>query len=164
MEADTVIDNNIHEVSIKFTELSDYIYQNQSFNNDLAASIISIEFTNYVEEVNNEITEPVIINFSSFKDRVQCKDQKVKIIQKTLRECKGSEKIQFDGQVMVSCYHIGSHETINETYQKICDWSRKHKYILGEESFERYVSDYWTTRNSALFVTEIMMNVSRELN
>lgn len=40
-------------------------------------------------------------------------------------------------------------------------WARSHGYVLGEDSFERYVTDYWTTRNSAQFVTEILMTVSR---
>lgn len=162
MEADTVIDNDIHEVSVKFIESSDYLYQDQIFNNDIEESIINIEFTNYVEMVNNEITGPVIINFSSFKDRMQNKSQNVKIMQKTLKECKPNEKMEFGGQIMVSCYHIGSHENISETYKKICDWACRHGYVLGEESYERYVTDYWTTRNNALFVTEVMMNASRQ--
>lgn len=161
-EAEMVIDNNIHEVSVKFVESSTYLYQEQQFNNDIKASIINIQFTNYVEEINNEITGPVIINFSSFNDRMKNKNQPIKVIQKTLRKCKTNETIAFGEQIMVSCYHIGSHDNINDTYEKICHWACEHGYILGEESFERYVTDYWTTSNSALYVTEVMMNASRK--
>lgn len=162
LEAEMVIDNNIQEVAIKYVEASDYLYQDQLFKNDIMASIINIKFTNYVEKVHNEITGPVILNFHSFKDRMKNEHQKIRIMQKTLRECKEHEKIKFGGQMMISCYHIGSHETINGTYEKICSWSRKHGYTLGEESYERYVTDYWTTRNNAQFVTEVMMKVSRQ--
>ncbi|WP_255719046.1 MerR family transcriptional regulator [Desulfoluna limicola] len=162
LEAEMVIDNNIKEVSIKYVNSSDYLFLEQEFDNDIKASIINIEFTNYVEKVNNEITGPVIINFSSFQDRMQNKNQKIRMLQKTLMVCKEHEKMKFGGQMMISCYHIGSHETINETYEKMCHWARKHGYVIGEESFERYVTDYWTTRNNSKFVTEILMHVSRQ--
>lgn len=161
IEAEMVIDNNIHEVAVKYVNPSDYLYLEQLFTNNIKASIININFTNYVEKVNNEITGPVILSFSSFKDRMENKSQKIRIMQKTLRECKENEKMKFGGQMMISCYHIGPHETINETYEKICQWARKHRYILDEKSYERYVTDYWTTRNSEKFVTEVMINVSR---
>ena len=161
LEAETVIDNDIREVSVKYVETADYLFQDQLFTNDIKASIINIEFTNYVESVNNEITGPVMINFSSIGDRMEGKTQKVKIMQKTLIECREHEKMRFGGQVMISCYHIGPHETITGTYEKIRDWARKHRYVLGERSYERYVTDYWTTRQNDLFVTEVMMNASR---
>ncbi len=161
VEAEMVIDNNIREVAVKYINSSDYLFQEQTFENDIMASIININFTNYVEKVNNEITGPVVINFSSYKDRMENKDQNVKILQKTLMECKENQKLIFGGKMMIACYHIGSHETINDTYQKICRWALRHDYVVGEESYERYVTDYWTTRNSDIFVTEVMLDVSR---
>ena len=58
-------------------------------------------------------------------------------------------------------FHIGSHETIDETYEKIFMWADKHNYKYGDQSYERYVTDYWTTRNSENFVTEILIKISR---
>lgn len=162
LEAEMIIDNKIHEVSIKYVDPSEFLYQEQEFDNNIMAAIINIEFTNYVEKADNEITGPVMIKFSSFKDRIQNEKQKIWIMQKTLKKCQENEKMAFGGQIMISCYHIGAHESIYETYEKISDWARRQGYIPGEESYERYVTDYWTTRNSAQFVTEIMMNVSRQ--
>jgi DNA-binding transcriptional MerR regulator len=164
VEAEMVIDNNIQEVAVKYVDSSEYLFLEQSFDNDLKEAIINIEFTNFVEKISNEITGPVIIQFSSLKDRMQNESQKVRIMQKTLKDCKENEKMTFGGQMMMSCYHIGAHETISETYEKICRWAKKHRYNLGEESYERYVTDYWTTRNSDQFVTEVMMNVLRNNN
>ncbi len=161
-EAEMVIDNDIHEVAVKYVDASDFLYQEQSFNNDIKAAIINIKFTNYVEKVNNEITGPVILNFTSFQERIENKNQKIRIMQKTLKPCQDHEKMTFGGQMMISCYHIGPHETIHNTYDKICRWARKHAYILGKKSYERYVTDYWTTRNSEQFVTEVMINASRK--
>jgi DNA-binding transcriptional MerR regulator len=164
VEAEMVIDNNIQEVAVKYVDSSEYLFLEQSFDDDIKEAIINIEFTNFVEKISNEITGPVVIKFSSFKDRMQNESQKVRIMQKTLKDCKENEKMTFGGQMMISCYHIGAHETISETYEKICRWAKKHRYNIGEESYERYVTDYWTTRNSAQFVTEVMMTVSRNNN
>lgn len=164
LEAEMVIDNNIQEVSIKYVEPLELIHQEQFYDseNDIKASIINIDFTNYLEKIGNTITGPVILNFLSYEDRMLNKSQKIKIMQKTLMPCREEEKIKFGGCMMATCYHIGSHETLSETYKKIANWVRKHRYVINEESYERYVTDYWTTRNNAQFVTEIMMKVSRQ--
>lgn len=161
-EAEMVIDNNIQEVSIKFVETQELIFHNQVFENDIKAAIINIDFTNYLEEICNEITGPVIINFSSFADRIRNKEQKVRILQKCIMPCREEEKYLFGGCIMASCYHIGSHETLNDTYMKIRNWARKNEYVLGEELFERYVTDYWTTANRSRFVTEVMLAVAKK--
>lgn len=160
-EAEMVINNNSTEVSVKYVNPSEYLFLDQLFENDIKASIINIRFTNHVESVNNEITGPVMIQFSSLKDRMEERNQPVRIMQKTLRPCKPHERISFGGQMMISCYHIGPHETLHQTYEKICSWSRKHGYTLDDVTFERYVTDYWTTRNTNRFVTEVMVGGTR---
>jgi hypothetical protein len=35
-------------------------------------------------------------------------------------------------------------------------------FTLDSESFERYVTDYWTTNNKSKFVTEILIKASRK--
>ncbi|WP_320172229.1 MerR family DNA-binding transcriptional regulator [Maridesulfovibrio sp.] len=160
-EAEMVIDNSISEVSVKYIESEDLLFQDQKFENDLQWSIINLEFTQHVEEVNNEITGPVIINFSSRKDRIEGVDQKIKMLQKTIVPCSDDFSYQFGGEMMLSCYHTGAHEDIHKTYMKMERWAANSSYVLGQDSFERYVTDYWTTNNSAKFVTEVLIKVSR---
>ena len=64
--------------------------------------------------------------------------------------------------MMAACYHIGSHDTINSTYEKIFRWAETHGYKCSDESIERYVTDYWTIRNNEEFVTEVLIKVTRE--
>ena len=154
LEAEMVIDNDAREVSLKYLDASDYLFHDQVFENDIRASIINIEFTNYVESVENEITGPVLIHFSSHRDRLAQTPQKIRVLQKTLRRCRPSESTTIGGQMMISCYHIGPHDTIGETYRKIGKWARSHDYVLGDDAIERYVTDYWTTRNASQYVTE----------
>lgn len=161
IEAETVIANDIREVSIKFVQPAHILFQDQVFENNIKSSIINLEFTKYVEDLDNEITGPVIINYSSFRDRLDNKDQKIKILQKTIMPCHEENQYRFGGHLMLSCYHIGALEKIHETYQRIERWASDNGYNLGEESYERYVTDYWTTSNTTKFVTEILIKVSR---
>lgn len=160
-EAEMVINNNIHEVSIKYVELTDMLYLEQIFDADIKSAIINIEFTNYVESLENEIIGPVVLNFRSHSDRVHNKEQTIRVMQKTLKPCRPEQTAKMGGCMMASCYHIGPHETIHETYEKMHTWMRRHGYVPGADSYERYVTDYWTTRNAAQFVTEIMIQASR---
>lgn len=161
LEAQLVIENDVHEVAVKYIDASDFCYMEQDFNYNYMESIINIDFTNYIESINNEITGPILINFPSFEDRMNGKSNKVRIMQKTILDCRESEIMKFGGYMVACCYHIGAHETINSTYKMICDWAVAHGYKCAEESYERYVTDYWTTRNSEQFVTEIMIKVTR---
>lgn len=161
VEAEMVIENDIREVSIKYVEPDDYLCMDQVFENNIEAAIINIEFTNHVEKLGNEITGPVILNFSSHRDRMRHDNQPVRILQKALLPVRPEYLCRMGGRMMLSCYHIGPHELIHESYKKMCAWARRHGYAVGDDSFERYVTDYWTTRNSSQFVTEIMMTVTK---
>jgi hypothetical protein len=160
MEAELVVENATSEVSIRYVNSSGYLYQNQFFDGDIRKYIINIEFMKYVESINNAITGPVIINFSSMADRIKGAGQNIRILQKTLLPCEN--EIQLGGCMMAACYHIGSYDSIGETYKKMTDWTARHGYALASESYERYVTDNWTTSNSSLFVTEIMAQISRK--
>jgi DNA-binding transcriptional MerR regulator len=161
-EAETVIENDIREVSIKFVEPSMILFQNQVFENNIKSSIINLAFTKHVEDLNNEITGPVIINYSSYRDRIENKEQDVRLLQKTIMPIEQENVYEFGGNLMVSCYHIGAHEDICDTYVKIDLWAQENAYVLDGESFERYVTDYWTTNNKSKFVTEILIKASRK--
>lgn len=162
VEAQMVIENNVCDVSIKYIDERNLIFLNQNFNYDYMECIINIEFNNYIDSINNAITGPVIIWFPSFEDKINGKCSKMKIMQETILKCKDEESIEFGGWLAASCYHIGTHETINETYKKIKEWAKEHDYICSEESYERYVTDYWTTKNTDKFVTEILIKIRRK--
>ena len=157
LEAEQVLENNIKEVSVKYVEASELLFLEQEYDGNLMASIINIDFTNYLGQMNNEIAGPVVINFSSIQDRLQNTTHKMRIMQKPLLPANQNTLTQFGGYTMVTCYHIGSHDTINNTYIKIQHWAQQYGYTLADDSYERYVVDYWTTKNCDKFVTEIMI-------
>ncbi|MEW9094748.1 MAG: MerR family transcriptional regulator [Clostridiaceae bacterium] len=162
VEAQMVIENNVSDVAIKYIDNHILTFLDQDFEYDYTDSIINIEFTNYIDSINNAITGPVIIRFPSLEDKINGKCNKMRIMQETILKCNEEASTEFGGWMAASCYHIGSHETINETYKKIKEWTKEHGYVCAEESYERYVTDYWTTKNIDKFVTEILIKVSRK--
>ena len=69
--------------------------------------------------------------------------------------CKPEQIVKMGGEMMLSCYHIGSHDSIGDTYKKMADWAKEHNYRLRDDSWERYVTDCWTTKNADMYVTEV---------
>lgn len=56
-------------------------------------------------------------------------------------------------------YHVGSHDRIEESYQKLAEWAKAKGASLGPNVYERYVVDYWTTAKEDEFVTEIILPI-----
>lgn len=158
-EAKMVIDYKLTDVSIKYMEPDRLIFHNQVFSGDYISSVINIEFTNYLEEIGNAITGPVIIEFSSLEDKIKGKEQNIRMLQKNLIKCDGELLTDYGASLAISCYHIGSHEKINETYEKMCQWAKIHNYKYEDKCYERYVMDYWTTKDTSKFVTEIFIKI-----
>lgn len=84
LEAQMVIENNIQEVSVKYVKATEYCFMEQEYNPNYMESIINIEFTNHIEDLNNDITGPVMIHFPSIKEKLAGTLDKVKIMQRTL--------------------------------------------------------------------------------
>ncbi|GAA0125453.1 MerR family transcriptional regulator [Clostridium sp. CTA-19] len=163
VEAQMVIENNACDVAVKYIDSRTLTFLNQGFKYDYMDSIINIEFNNYIDDMNNAVTGPVIICFPSFKNKINGKCNNIRIMQQTILKCKEEVSVEFGGWMAVACYHIGAHETINETYMKMQEWAKNHNYICCEESYERYVTDYWTTKNTDKFVTEILIKIKRKI-
>ncbi|GAB3535333.1 MerR family transcriptional regulator [Photobacterium alginatilyticum] len=161
LEAKSVQENQNTDVSIQFFSGDDYLYLKQSFDENIRASVINIEFTDYVEKMKANIVGPVILQFKSYQARVTGGAKETCILQKTATPCPSEKTIFIGAQPMARCYHIGSHSTIKNTYEKIATWAKLNNYSLADECYERYVIDYWTTKDSDKYVTEIMIPAKR---
>lgn len=60
------------------------------------------------------------------------------------------------------CITSVPHETIDAEYERIREWARKRGCRLAEDSYERFVTDYWSTKKAEEFVTEIMVPFEEE--
>ena len=161
VEAQTVIENDVRDVSIRFVETKEYGFMDQDYIADDMEAIINLQWTDFLESIGNEITGAVNIVYPSWKERVKGTCQKMRIIQQMIMPAKPEHLIQMGGEMMLSCYHIGPHETIGETYEKMEVYAKEHNYNLGEYGWERYVTDCWTTKNKDMYVTEVRIGVTR---
>ena len=161
VEAQTVIENDVRDVSVKFVETKEYGFMDQDYISDSMEAVINLGWTEYLETIGNEITGAVNITFPSWKDRVSGKCEKMRIMQEMIMPCKPEQLVQMGGEMMLSCYHIGSHDTIGKTYEKMETWAKEHGYKLAEDCWERYVTDCWTTNNEDMYVTEIRIGATR---
>ena len=159
-EARMVRQNDVHDIGIKYLPGATYCWQEQPFDYDYIASIINIEWVNYLDSVENQITGAVILNYPSYKDKMNGLSKTVRIMQKPLRSCKAeSNVITLENRMVIAVYHIGGYETLDKEYERIEKWAAERGYECAEECYERYVVDYWTTRNPDEFVTEIIIPV-----
>lgn len=161
-EAELVSKMEHFDVSIKYMPGSSYLSMLQDFHYNYMESIINIRWTNYLEEIENEITGPVILNFPLYREKKNGTCQKARIMQKPLRPLRpGADVKEMGGGMMASVYHFGTFETIDQEYERIEAWARLHGYRCGEESFERYVVDFWATRDTDHFLTEVLVPVEK---
>lgn len=162
VEAQMVTENKINEISIKYVPEAIFLSQSQISGNTAKDDIINISWTNYIEEINNAITGPVIIKYHSLDNRIKkIENQKITILQQSVFPPAEKDKYIFGNALMLSCYYIGEHDGLPAEYERICAWAKKHKYKLAEEVYERYITDYWTNCPSSKFVTEILIKISR---
>lgn len=160
-EAEVVLENNLQSVSAKYIPPERLLFQEQTFTSDSKTAIINPDFTNHVEAIGNNITGPVMLHFSSVKNRLDHTEQKIHILQRAVFPCEEELTVDYGGFLAAGCYHIGAHDTISDTYKKIRRWCAANTYVCDEDSFERYITDFWTTNNEALFVTEVLVRVRR---
>lgn len=162
LEAEGVLANNVVEVSVKYIEAVSACYIEQDFDGNYMDAIINIGWTNYLEEIGHEITGAVYLYFPHMREKLAGQPTRVAVFQKGLTDVADNRTMTFGGKMMLSAYHIGSHDTIGATYEKIFDWADHHGYRCGEASIERYVTDYWTTTRPEDFVMEILIDIEKK--
>lgn len=161
-EGTMAIENQIQDVSIKYLDKTLYYGLEQDFSYDYKEAVINIPWVNYLEENNCAITGPVILNFPSYEKKKAGEKQKAWIIQQPVGLFNPNvNQKEFGGMMYASLYHLGDPATIAEKYTKVEEWARQHEYICGPECYERYVIDYWATRETNKFVTEILIPISK---
>lgn len=157
-EAQLVVQNRIQDISVRYLRSSVHCYMDQKFEYDYKGSIINIPWTNYLEECNEKVTGPVVLSFPSFEEKRKGTCKQCRILQRAVCPNSNSAIQVREGAMMAaSVYHIGSHETIDQEYDRIQEWAKQRGYLCGPMCFERYVIDYWTTQDSNQFVTEIIV-------
>lgn len=159
-EGEIVYNNRLNDISVKFLGERCYCYMEQRFDSDYRSSLINIPWTNYLEENDEQIVGAVIISYDSFEEKRKNPYTQARILQKpVILNEKSSIQIKEQIGMAICVYHIGSHETINEEYDRIKVWAKERGIKYAQNSYERFVVDYWSTEDPNLFVTEIIVPI-----
>ena len=157
-EAKAVRLNKAQEVGMRYVAAEDMCCLDQDFGYHYMDYIINIPWVNYLDSVKNEISGPVILECDSWKDKMEGHATQARIMQTPIHRCAcGTNETRFGGFMAATLYHVGPLERIEESYAKLVEWAKAKGVRLGQRVFERYVVDYWTTRNREEFVTELII-------
>lgn len=156
-EAQIVLASEIDEVSIKILKGEHLLAMDDTFNYNYKESAINIQFTNFVSEMDNAITGPVMIHYPHWREKCDGQCRAVQILQKSFLPPPEEATFVMPGGPYLSTYHSGPHEGLHHAYDRLEAWAEAHQYQLAEYSIERYVSDYWSTARPDIFVTEILI-------
>ncbi|GAB2025353.1 MerR family transcriptional regulator [Lactovum odontotermitis] len=138
-----------------------YCSLEQSYSYNFRQSCINLAWTQHLEKMDWEITGPIILKFDSWREKIAGKAERATILQECLQALEYPEKmIVYGGFMGLSCYHLGDLEGIEQTYERMREYADSHHYKIHDESYERYVIDYWTTSSTNKFVTEIIIPIS----
>jgi DNA-binding transcriptional MerR regulator len=160
-EATIVSAAPFQEVSLRYIPAQDLVWMDQAFNYDYHSAIVNIPWTDYLDSAHCAITGAVILEFASFRDKMEGKAKDMRIMQRAAGDYFGQARRTTIGGTMACClYHIGPHDTLNESYARILAWAQAHGYECGVKSWERYVIDYWTTGLPEEMVTELIVPVT----
>ncbi len=135
------------------------------FSGSFAESVVSLEFASYVQGVENAIAGPVILRFSSVEDAVTAAtggECDVWLLQKPIRPIDPKNAFVRPEGMYLSTYHVGPFEKLDEAYGRLLDFAEENDYKIAGPAVERFVSDYWTTYNSDLFVAEVLLLTETE--
>ena len=162
LEAQTVLENKVTEVSVRYLDNLSGCYMEQDFNGNYPETIINIDWTNYLEQIDISITGSVMIYCSDFRSKMLRKNVRIKVFQEVATASDDYPAFSVGGTMIASCYHIGNYGTINDTYKKIMNWAETNGYECSEFSVERFVTDFWTTKNIDEFITEVIVGIKRK--
>ena len=147
-------------VSVRYMPRDKFVYLDQKFSYDYEDSIINIEWTNYLDSIGCNITNAVMLEFSSYEKKMDGNITRARIMQKIVGNDIPDKYTVDVGGCMVACvYHLGDHDTIRESYEKLLALIKNQGYESLGYSIERYILDYWTTYKKDEFVTEIILPI-----
>ncbi|MBQ9060571.1 MAG: MerR family transcriptional regulator [Firmicutes bacterium] len=99
-----------------------------------------------------------IFYYPSFSQRLDGSSQRICLLQETYPGSPSQKNTApFGGFLAVSCYHIGSPDTISDTYDRMIRWAGEHSFPLQGSSLERHVLDIYSVDSRDKYVTEILL-------
>ena len=98
--------------------------------------------------------------FASIEARLSKTTQHIRLLQTIYPNARSLHSTtQIHGFLAICTYHIGSADTIEESYHRAISWAEDHNFQLRQDSYERCVLDIYSTCDESKFVTQILLPV-----
>lgn len=167
-EAATATTLETNEPSLKYIKGKYLISYPFEFRYNYEASILNLDYTKFVKKEDNKITGAVMFYFSSFVDRLKFEKYHRPIdsiyIQKTVKPLVNKKNtFKLEKGFYATIYHFGEYKNIEESYRKLIDWTKSHRYKVKKSSIERFVIDTWTFRDKSQYLTEILIPIEMKV-
>ncbi|MDN0068749.1 MerR family transcriptional regulator [Collinsella ihumii] len=159
-EANYVLGARPTEVRTVFLPADTLLAMPYRFNGDFAEATINLEFSKFVADNDNPITGPVILRHESFDAwRQRCSQGEpcdAMVLQHAVRTVDPKARFVRPDGMYLATYHVGPFEELGEAYDRMATFADEHGYRLAGCSYERFVTDYWTTYDPDRFVAEVL--------
>lgn len=101
--------------------------------------------------------------YASLRERVENTYTRQTLLQTIYENSSSFENTRrFGGFNAICVYHTGPVDRIPQTYQKLIQWAGDHSFKLRGDCLERHVLDIYSTRDSRLFVTELLLPLDED--
>lgn len=157
IEGREALQHNVFAPCIKYIPRALYFCYERERTENEKDSDIYIETEYFTKSKNDghsmiDVGGAFNLYYDSWRERINTTYRKQMLLQTIYENSSSFENtVPFGGFNAVCAYHIG------KTYEKLCKWSEKHSFSLRGDCLERHVLDVYSTRNSDMFVTEILL-------
>ena len=164
-EGRQVLDHRDDSVTVKHVPSSMYFYMDAEA--DLSAPDLNADLeTEYFSKSKGhghtmvDMGGAFHLYFGSIKARLSKTTQHIRLLQTIYPNARSLHSTtQIPGFLAICTYHIGSSDTIEESYHRAISWAEDHNFQLRQDSYERCVLDIYSTCDESKFVTQILLPV-----
>ena len=164
-EANMVLRVKPKTVSVRYLASRELLCMESTFSGSFADSVVSLDYAAFVREADNAICGPVILQFETVEDAKAAAGGHacpVRLLQKAMRPVAEDEAYVMPEGMYLSTYHVGAFEEMDEALDRLLAFAHENGYKICGPVTERFVTDFWTTYNSELFVTELLLRTETE--
>ena len=164
-EGRQVLDHRDDSVIVKHVPSSMYFYMDAEA--DLSAPDLNADLeTEYFSKSKGhghtmvDMGGAFHLYFGSIEARLSKTTQHIRLLQTIYPNARSLHSTtQIHGFLAICTYHIGSADTIEESYHRAISWAEDHNFQLRQDSYERCVLDIYSTCDESKFVTQILLPV-----
>lgn len=157
-----------HDITMKYVPDERYFYYERERKLGEVDSEIYLEIEYFTMSKQNGHTMVDMggafhVVYDSYQERMENTYQRMKLLQTMYPNSKSQDNTRnFGGFLALACYHFGSTENIQESYERMLRWAESHRFVLRGDCCERHVLDVYSTGREENYVTELLLPLKED--